>query len=656
MSDQTSDWLDVAASKGSTQWLQQFIYTFLSRLEKGQITVQEFADEFESELASRMLDTPKRQKNYRSNVVQALKILDAEHPAIRLVTLTTDEYRRLNDEQRGRVAQRDTQYLHPDAISHMVKIAENLLDSDEWSDVGAGLAVLIGRRISEILLSKFSLKTPWSLNFSQMAKKPDDVDVTIEIPTLAPAATVLAAIEKLQSGLAIADLRQQGAASRQLKQAVNRRYSLAVAQKCDEYFSSLVPARSDKDNLYTHIFRAVYATIAAHWFCPPNVPEHQYKAEIQGHFTLTEASEKLPNYAARSNYDDYSIGDGQGNRDGRLGIQLGQLPGLEVIAAFKSPSASAPVVTEPEPVELPDSEAPEEIRDLINIEEGPIMTDTSKLTTKRPHIYADDLERLSALMAHEGVTGTTADLLHALLDECEQRRVAGEKAQIETVGEVAQTFNWFTVEIDKLRARVDELQAERDQLTAQQSSLTALSQLQAENAQLKAQLSETQSQLNGIQALLGGAQPNADVNGNVSPAPVAPAQSVAPQTVPSIHVPAAAPSPSPKTKKASRDQGGAKAKVESIIQDIINWNTAQASNDTRLRISVAVIKALGSLVGATYQPAIMEVLQEQEATIDEIHQRFMIGNRHNARVDKDRVLQSIARDYMGVPNWQEAKY
>ena len=63
------------------------------------------------------------------------------------------------------------------------------------------------------------------------------------------------------------------------------------------------------------------------------------------------------------------------------------------------------------------------------------------------------------------------------------------------------------------------------------------------------------------------------------------------------------------------------------MQDIINWNTAQPSNDTRLRISVSIIKALGGLVGATYQPVIMEVLEEQEAVIDEVHQRAYLTVR-----------------------------
>ena len=52
----------------------------------------------------------------------------------------------------------------------------------------------------------------------------------------------------------------------------------------------------------------------------------------------------------------------------------------------------------------------------------------------------------------------------------------------------------------------------------------------------------------------------------------------------------------------------------------------------------------------------MAALEAQQDAIDQIHEQYMIGNRHNARVDKDRVLQAIARDYMGVPNWQEAKY
>jgi hypothetical protein len=659
------NWLDVAVNKASTKWLEQFIRRYLALLEKEQITPHELANELEEEFASRMLDTPKKQKNYRSNVVQALKLLDEQHPAIPLVTLSTEEYRRLNDEQRGRVAQRETQYLHPDAAETLVEMAENLLESDEWSDVGAGLAVLIGRRISEILLSKFSLKSPWSLNFSQMAKKADDVDITIEIPTLAPAEKVLAAIKKLQSGLAIADLRKLGASSRQLKLAVNRRYSLAISQKCDEYFSGLVPNRSDKDNLYTHIFRAVYATIAAHWFCPPNVPEHQYKAEIQGHFTMTQDGEKLPNYAARSNYDDYAIGDGQGNRDGRLGIKLGQWPGLEVIAAFRDDPVeeSLPKADEIDDTAAESSPTTTDTDAAIEVtEEEPQMSKSPEQPIKRPKVYEDDLERLVQLMAQEGMTGSPAELFCGLLDAYEALKREQQSRQTETVGEVAQTFNWFTKQLDALTAQNQVLEQERDRLQAQQPQTLdteKLREMAAENAQLKRELAEAKQQLEGIYKVLGQPVPSRnEAAGAAAPTPT-PAPEATPTATAAVTVsPAATPAEdaSPQTATRQRDRSDSKTKVEAIVQDIINWNTAQESNDTRLRISVSIIKALGGLVGATYQPVIMEVLKEQEAAIEEVHRRFMIGTRHNVSVDKDAILKDIARDYMGVENWQEAAY
>jgi hypothetical protein len=639
--------------------LEQFLRRNLALLEKEQITPQEFANELEAEFASRMLDTPKKQKNYRSNVVQALKILDEQHPAIALVTLSTEEYRRLNDEQRGRVAQRETQYLHPDAVEALVKIAENLLDSDEWSDVGAGLAVLIGRRISEILLSKFSLKSPWSLNFSQMSKKADDTDITIEIPTLAPAENVLAAIKKLQSGLAIADLKKQGASSRQLKLAVNRRYSLAIAQKCDEYFQGLVPNRSDKDNLYTHIFRAVYATIAAHWFCPPQVPEHQYKAEIQGHFTITQDGEKLPNYAARSNYDDYAIGDGQGNRDGRLGLKLGQLPGLEVIEAFRDePVEEIQIEVE----EIAPDEADSELSDtaidteevIQIVEEDPPMTKLQERSTKRPQVYADDLDRLHEMMAQEGVSGTTAELFCALLDAYETLKSGHQSRQSETVSEVAQTFNWFTKQIDALEAQKQALEQERDRLQIQKPDTEKVNHLQAENARLQRELAEAKQQLEGIYKVLG--QPVPSSNGFAGATVPTPTPNPTPEPTATAAPTVTTTEISSESTTRQRDRSDSKTKVEAIVQDIINWNTAQPSNDTRLRISVSIIKALGSLVGATYQPVIMEVLKEQEEAIEEVHRRFMIGPRHNVSVDKDTLLQDIARDYMGLENWQEAAY
>ena len=670
----SSDWLDIAANKGATKWLQKFIRFYLAQLQKGALTSEGFADELNQEFASRRLESDAQQKNYRSNVVQALKVLDPEHPAIALVALSTEQYRVLNDEQKERVADRETRFIDdPVAI---VDLAQQLLESAEWSEVGAGLAVLIGRRISEIVLSDFSLQSPWSLSFSLMAKKAEDQDITIEVPTLAPAEAVLEAIEKLQSSLSTPEMRHNAASFQMAKRQVNRLYSHAIAEQCEQHFSGLVPTRSDKDNLYTHIFRAVYATIAAHWFCPPNVPEHLFKAEIQGHFTLNQEGKKLPNYAARSNYDDYAIGDGQGNRDGRLGVKLAQVDGLQVIEAFRSASKKEENENEDadeediaiagrddltlEDLAGGDAVEPEQPGDAIAptdiIEKKIAPTETTEVKqpegrgemaheekekqTKRPNLYVEDLERLVALMAQEGVAGSTAELLQALLDAYETQKGQQQQAHVQTIGEVAQTFNWFTKEIEALRGRIMDLEDEREQLQGNSSDAEQLHALQAENQQLRRQLNETQTQLEGIHKVLGG--------GHHSMALAQPTPTIATSTS----------TPSNGTDTRQRDRSGAKAKVEGIINDIIHWNTAQNDNDTRLRISIPVIKSLGALVGATYQPVIQEVLKEQQPAIDDIHQRFLIGSRHNARrdIDKNQILQAIAKDYMRLPNWKDVKY
>ena len=115
----------------------------------------------------------------------------------------------------------------------------------------------------------------------------------------------------------------------------------------------------------------------------------------------------------------------------------------------------------------------------------------------------------------------------------------------------------------------------------------------------------------------------------------------------------------PKTESVSRhsDRADSTDKVADVIDAIIKWNTAQERSDLRLRISFPSIRSLAVLVGASYLPAIKEVIAEKEAEIEEIHERYMIGSRHNRSVqDKDAVLQAIARDYLGIPNWQEATY
>ncbi len=147
-----------------------------------------------------------------------------------------------------------------------------------------------------------------------------------EIPTLAPADRVLGAIHHLKQVWNIEDLKALSLPDNHLKRRINARYS-GVPHACRQHFADLVPGREaetdDGERLYTHLFRAVYAEIATYYYKPDWVPDHRFKAEIQGHFKLTQDGQKIPNYSARQNYDDYRIGD---RSSGMPGVRL-EMPG-----------------------------------------------------------------------------------------------------------------------------------------------------------------------------------------------------------------------------------------------------------------------------------------------------------------------------------------
>jgi hypothetical protein len=103
--------------------------------------------------------------------------------------------------------------------------------------------------------------------------------------------------------------------------------------------ANLPELESPEINLNTHLFRAVYATIASYWYCPPTVPEMEFRAAIEGHYEILDAEnpELRRSLASERHYFDYKIADGSGNIDGRLGIRL-HLPGVEVIEQFAASS------------------------------------------------------------------------------------------------------------------------------------------------------------------------------------------------------------------------------------------------------------------------------------------------------------------------------
>jgi hypothetical protein len=327
--------LNRAVSAARTNWLRQLLAEHLTRLVEldGSQEDLDLALEWDCFLKERLVErgliSPNQQKNRITDVRNAIKVIDPEHPVLKVVGFSAAEWVEINSTASSVTSLRTTQFLaNPETI---VNQAETLLNSRTWSEVAAGLAVVTGRRVSEILkTAEFSHKSTYSVLFTGAVKRRDEsIPLSFEIPTLVTANTVIDAISKLRSWLDTSNMTNR---------QINERYEQAVAQASDRYFRDLVPLRSGKGNLYTHLFRAVYATIAAHWFCPPQVSDLEFRAYIQGHFQILNETntEKRTSMAAQRHYWDYKITDGQGNVDGRLGIKL-QDPGVQVLEAFERP-------------------------------------------------------------------------------------------------------------------------------------------------------------------------------------------------------------------------------------------------------------------------------------------------------------------------------
>jgi hypothetical protein len=332
-----SSLLDRACAVARTQWLHQLLAEHLPALmelsdSKEDLEIAKQWDSFlKQKFAERGLVSPAQQKNRITDVRNAIKVIDPHHPALNIVGFTASEWIEINSLASAESTNRTTQFLaDPDAIA---ELAARLLQSRIWSEVAAGLAVVTGRRISEILkTAEFTSKSTYSVIFAGAVKRRDEsVPLTFEIPTLVPANTVIDAIAKLRGWLDTSNMTNR---------QINERYEQAVAQVCDRYFRALVPLRSGKGNLYTHLFRAVYATIATHWFCPPTISDLEFRAYIQGHFQILNETnqQKRTSMAAQRHYWDYKIENGRGNVDGRLGIKL-QQTGVRVLEAFERPQA-----------------------------------------------------------------------------------------------------------------------------------------------------------------------------------------------------------------------------------------------------------------------------------------------------------------------------
>jgi hypothetical protein len=399
------NWLDEAIACGYTSWIKDIIRDYLPEIKdikdcpEGHEKAKEWDAKIKQLISERGLTKPSQQKNPITAIRNAIKTINPNHPALEDVGLSKEDWIQINDDVDDKVSDRENKYLtSPQAIADK---GLQLLSSPEWFDIVAGLAVLTGRRSTELLkTAEFVYKTPYSVTFTGALKRRGETQtLSFEIPTLAPAQSIVEAVGKVRKKLDTSDLTER---------QINKNYSDDVSKACDKHFSKLVPARDGKDNLYTHLFRSVYATIATHWYCPTWVSDLEYRAAIQGHyFILDEKSSKVRrNLASERHYYDYKISDGKGNADGRLGIKLSE-PDVSVLEVFQKKESTS--------VEVPQSEAEQDETLLI-----PVLA-TEKRKISKYNFYVDERDRLDAVFSKLGLQGNQQNKFSSLLQWVEQK-------------------------------------------------------------------------------------------------------------------------------------------------------------------------------------------------------------------------------------------
>ncbi len=151
-----------ASAKARTEWLKNWLTEYLPEIAELKDTPEDHEkaiswDAMAKEMMKgRGLVTPSQQKNRLTDIRNALKTLNPNHPALAYVGFTSLQWEVINRSSEQRVSgaaalakrDRNTKFLHdPDAI---VEKAIALLDSNDWYDLAAGLAVLTGRNATKI--------------------------------------------------------------------------------------------------------------------------------------------------------------------------------------------------------------------------------------------------------------------------------------------------------------------------------------------------------------------------------------------------------------------------------------------------------------------------------------------------------------------------
>jgi Telomere resolvase len=246
---------------------------------------------------------------------------EKEHIILKFLNWSVEEWAAMNGQSVKRMHERkETQLILADPYQIVAK-AEQLLASENWQEVVIGLAVVSGRRLSEIgRAGDLQPYSTYTAIFSGQLKT--KVLKPYEVPLLLPSGMVIAAWSRLRSLVDLSHIED-----------ISKAYGTELSAAARVHFAELVPVWEGYKGLFVKAFREVYACVAINWFCPVDVQPDTYASTILGHWWEGPDGEQLRDYAATLHYTDYAVSDGQGNIDGRRGVRLSE-PGVKVLDIF----------------------------------------------------------------------------------------------------------------------------------------------------------------------------------------------------------------------------------------------------------------------------------------------------------------------------------
>ncbi|MEO0519116.1 MAG: hypothetical protein AAF171_17645, partial [Cyanobacteria bacterium P01_A01_bin.116] len=391
-----------------------------------------------------------------------------------------------------------------------------------------------------------------------------------------------------------------------------------------------------------------YSTIATFWYCPPEVPELEFRATIQGHYKVLEEgqTELRRSLAASRHYFDYEIADQviAAHKGRRKGIRLGE-PGVEVISAFRTPIG---IETEIEPQEKPAmgrvSVTEEDKQRVLAVQEE-MNISTQHATMQVLLDAADTAIALANVLECQPIE--VAEQVEALIQQLEKQKqqevelkakLSEAEQMMGSVGHSAGTNKVIEQSLSMAHEFNDHLKQENGRLKGQLT--TASQEIESLRSQL-ARFEASQQQLQQLQQLFstGGinipapAAPQQQVNANRQPVSSSASggygnrqteREYVPQPVVATEPLNGRSAQAPKTEESYSDQTD--REVANLIREIMQYNDQQAADDSeRWMINQSTLKRLTT----RNQAVIKRVLEEDSmaAALEEHHNKYGLHGR-----------------------------